>query len=138
MSQALVDDLKAKYPFFELKNKYNVPKSLFLADGEEIVVPANGIVTVASTDLSSFPDLAIFYYQNPKISVLDEYGVLERKSKPANAKLHENDEDDSVPDDNPEILNTPPQSVKPPTSPPIDKSANLASKSGQGPKPSDQ
>ena len=78
MSQALVDDLKAAFPNFNLKNKLNVPKSLFLADGEEIVVPPNGTVRVAATSINSFPDFSVFEYISPKLEDLEFYGMIER------------------------------------------------------------
>lgn len=79
------ETLKKAYPIFEVRNRQSLSKNILLRNNEEVVVPGNATVKIASEDLIQMPDSTFFKVVSPSVDALIEHNVL-KKSEPETTK----------------------------------------------------
>lgn len=67
--------LIADFPRFIVTNRTTVPQFIALKDNNEVQVQGNATVTIDASDLHQIPDYTIFKLVEPKMKVIQQYGV---------------------------------------------------------------
>lgn len=71
-----LDQLRAKYPVFQFRNKTNSAHMVQLADGDSVQVHARGTLKLKSSQFNNLPDNTKFSYDIPSVDDLREVGLI--------------------------------------------------------------
>jgi hypothetical protein len=71
-----LEELKAAYPIFTIKNKVAHSKEVTLSDGESVMIPPLGVRKILSAHLINIPNPVYFQLIDPPVSALIEAGVI--------------------------------------------------------------
>jgi hypothetical protein len=67
--------LKKDFPRFTLSNRMNTAQIIPLKDGNDLQVQPDATVEIDAADLHQIPDYTIFKLLNPKMKIIQQYGV---------------------------------------------------------------